>query len=240
MSFTKIVSTVILVSSIATIFLFALIFWLYTNADTQGLILLKESLSTTSGFFGGITTLIAAYIASKLYNDWRIQHNANIELTYISEILTSLRNNLILMAPILNKLIMSGERYIHTDIVTKIEIDTKVLDEIYSNHKKSFLLFKEYNYIFLDDNNYLLFLRLLNITEDGLKTIFKIQSLENDIELLNFITQQLIRVPLPFEVKNGCVTVYKPEDILPIELYRQIEVNYINLVKNIAKNTLKK
>ncbi len=29
--------------------------------------------------FGGITTLIAAYIASKLFNDWKVQHNKTVE-----------------------------------------------------------------------------------------------------------------------------------------------------------------
>lgn len=225
------------ISSILVIFFF-FTFWLFSYNNTEDP--LKDSWDISISFFSGLATIGAAIIASKLYNDWRIQHNANIELTYISEILTSLRNNLILMAPILNKLVISGDKYIHTDIVTKIDIDTKVLDEIYSNHKKAFLLFKEYNYIFLDDNNYLLFLRFLNITEEGLKTIFKIQNFENDIESLNYITQQLIRVPFPFEVKNGNVTIYKPEDMLPIELYCQIEIYYMDLVKNIAKNTLKK
>ena len=32
---------------------------------------LKEALSITASFFGGFATLTAAYIASKLFNDWR-------------------------------------------------------------------------------------------------------------------------------------------------------------------------
>lgn len=79
MKFSKLFSIVIFVSSIATILLFALIFWLYSNADTNTLVLLKESLSITSSFFGGITTLIAAYIATTLFNDWKVQHNKIVE-----------------------------------------------------------------------------------------------------------------------------------------------------------------
>ncbi|WP_284074082.1 hypothetical protein [Acinetobacter nosocomialis] len=201
---------------------------------------LKDAWELTVSLSSALATIGAAIIASKLYNDWRTQHNANLELTYISEILSLLRNNLILMAPILNKLIVSGEKYTHNDLVTKIEIDSELLDEIYSNHKKSLLLFSEYNYIFLDDSNYLLFLRLLNITEQALNTIVTLKSIDDDIEVLNYITQQLIRVPLPSEVKNGHITIRKPEDMLPLDLYRQIEIFYINLVKKLTKSTLKK
>lgn len=72
------ISTIFFISTIASIFLFALIFWFYSNANDQTLILLKDALSTTSGYFGGITTLIAAYIASKLFNDWKTQHNQQV------------------------------------------------------------------------------------------------------------------------------------------------------------------
>ncbi|RZG76656.1 hypothetical protein [Acinetobacter sp. WCHAc060025] len=40
---------------------------------------LKESLSITASFFGGFATLTAAYIASKLFNDWKDTHNKNID-----------------------------------------------------------------------------------------------------------------------------------------------------------------
>ncbi len=224
------------IASIIVIFFFFTL-WLFSYNQINDA--LKEAWNSSISLSSALATIGAAIIASKLYNDWRTQHNANLELTYISEILSSLRNNIILMAPILNKLIVSGEKYRHKDLVTKIEIDDELLDEIYSNHKKTFLLFKEYNYIFLDDSNYLLFLRLLNITEEGLKTIFNIKNSENDIDKLNYITQQLIRVPLPSKVKKGVVTIYTPEDLLPIDIYGQIEVFYIDLVKKLAKNTFK-
>jgi len=230
------IDTIGWITSICIIFFFFTL-WLYSYNQIDNP--LKEAWSLMVNILSALATIGAAIIAAKLYNDWRTQHNANLELTYISEILSSLRNNIILMAPILNKLIVSGEKYRHKDLVTKIEIDDELLDEIYSNHKKTFLLFKEYNYIFLDDSNYLLFLRLLNITEEGLKTIFNIKNSENDIDKLNYITQQLIRVPLPSKVKKGVVTIYTPEDLLPIDIYGQIEVFYIDLVKKLAKNTFK-
>lgn len=79
MKFSHLISTIFLATTFACIFLFAGIFWFYSGADSKTLILLKDSLSTTSGFFGGITTLIAAYIASKLFNDWKVQHNKTLE-----------------------------------------------------------------------------------------------------------------------------------------------------------------
>ena len=39
---------------------------------------LKDALSITASFFGGFATLTAAYIASKLFNNWKEQHNLQI------------------------------------------------------------------------------------------------------------------------------------------------------------------
>ena len=77
MKFSRLVSTIILATTFACIFLFVCVFWFYSSADNKTLGLLKDSLSTTSGFFGGIATLTAAYIASKLFNDWKDQHKTN-------------------------------------------------------------------------------------------------------------------------------------------------------------------
>jgi len=77
---------VILIASFATIYLFGLIFYVYTNADSKTLATLKDSLSTTSGFFGGIATLVAAYIASKLFNRWEDQHNKQVNSDFIMKL----------------------------------------------------------------------------------------------------------------------------------------------------------
>ncbi|BCB00194.1 hypothetical protein ATCC19606_25290 [Acinetobacter baumannii] len=39
----------------------------------------KESFSLTASFFGGITTLAAAYIALVIYENWKVEYNKNIE-----------------------------------------------------------------------------------------------------------------------------------------------------------------
>lgn len=88
------VSTIFIASTFACIVLFACIFWFYSNADSKTLGLLKDSLSTASGFFGGITTLIAAYIASKLFNRWQDQHNKTVDKEIIFGVMTRLNDYL--------------------------------------------------------------------------------------------------------------------------------------------------
>jgi len=85
MKFSHLISTIFIATAFGCILLFAVIFWFYSNADSKTLILLKDSLSTASGFFGGITTLIAAYIASRLFNDWKEQHNKQVLATEAKE-----------------------------------------------------------------------------------------------------------------------------------------------------------
>lgn len=87
MNISKLVSTIILAASFAMIFLFVIIFYLYGGERS----VLKDALSMTASFFGGIATLIAAYIAYSLYVDWRTPHNLNIETEHKKEILKVIR-----------------------------------------------------------------------------------------------------------------------------------------------------
>ncbi|MGU3311836.1 hypothetical protein [Acinetobacter sp. M5A5_2a] len=50
---------------------------------------IKDSLSTVSGIFGGLTTLGAAIIAANLFNDWRDQHNKSVSNEYAKKVLES-------------------------------------------------------------------------------------------------------------------------------------------------------
>jgi len=93
---------VILIASFATIYLFGLIFYIYVNADSKTLATLKDSLSTTSGFFSGIATLVAAYIASKLFNDWKEEKNFDAKKEYAQSILIGIRDVIIQRTIILN------------------------------------------------------------------------------------------------------------------------------------------
>lgn len=69
MNISKLASTVIMATGIATLLLFAFIFYLY-GGDQK---VLEKAFTTTSSFFGGIATLVAAYIGTQLFNDWRDQ-----------------------------------------------------------------------------------------------------------------------------------------------------------------------
>lgn len=74
----KLVSTVVLGTTFSTVLLFGLIFYMYFNPAIGYPSALKEAFSITASFFGGIATLVAAYIAAQLFNDWRAQHNKQI------------------------------------------------------------------------------------------------------------------------------------------------------------------
>ena len=66
------------VTAIIAIFLFITVFailYFYWGDETA----IKDALSTTGSFFGGFATLGTALVASYLFNDWREQHNKNVE-----------------------------------------------------------------------------------------------------------------------------------------------------------------
>lgn len=85
-SISKLASTVILATSFATIFLFAFIFYLLGGKDSA----LKDALSMTASFFGGIATLVAAYIATQLFNDWKDEYNHRLESSILMEYINKL------------------------------------------------------------------------------------------------------------------------------------------------------
>lgn len=105
MKFSRLISTIFLATIFACILLFACIFWFYSNADSKTLGLLKDSLSTASSFFGGITTLTAAYIASRLFNDWKIQHNKNLEKEAIFKTLSIIESNHFPLKKLVNEML---------------------------------------------------------------------------------------------------------------------------------------
>lgn len=83
----KTITTVLAITAVLSLFFFALIFILFDFLKVETP--LKNSWETFGSYFGGITTLATAYIASKLFNDWREQHNKNIEKDLIINIINS-------------------------------------------------------------------------------------------------------------------------------------------------------
>lgn len=77
----KTIVNALAVTVIATLFFFALTFILFDffKAGTS----LKDAWETLGSFFGGITTLVAAYIAAQLFNDWRVVKQYEIILNYV-------------------------------------------------------------------------------------------------------------------------------------------------------------
>lgn len=84
------VETSILFVGFFTLFVFGASYYFVlsdTNPTTQPL---KDSLSITASFFGGFATLVAAYIASLLFNDWRDQFRLELKSKYCKDILDSI------------------------------------------------------------------------------------------------------------------------------------------------------
>ncbi|ENV46064.1 hypothetical protein P255_01410 [Acinetobacter brisouii CIP 110357] len=220
-----------------TIIFFIVVFIWYGCSNTKDQ--LKETLTLTIGFFGGLATLGAAYIAAAMYNDWRNQHNAQIKYNYLKDTLEITRDNLILFAPILNHIILAGMKYIEGDVVSIIELDKKIIDKIYSSHKKSLLIFREYNTVFNDDDSYLLFLKLSVIIEKSLTSLISITNIDSDLDKLEAITKQAQIIGVPTDVKNGIAISFYTHQMTTLDLLGQVEVYYLELVKHLAKHELK-
>ena len=77
MDIKNIVANTIAGTILTLLFLFAFTWIIF---DFQGSAnSLKDTWSIVSSLFGGIATLVAAYIAALLFNDWRDQHNKTVE-----------------------------------------------------------------------------------------------------------------------------------------------------------------
>lgn len=224
------VQTAFLIVGIFTLLVFGVSYYfvLIDNVPTQQP--LKDALSITASFFGGFATLTAAYIASKLFNDWKMQHNAFTKANYINNILSILRKDLISIAPILNKAIVAGEKYQHLDEVSTINFDINVINDLYASHKTTELLFKEYYSAFKDDNTYLLYLKFNCMMEKTLNSLLNVEKIDSDLEKLEEMTRQLQIVAIPHKLNNKTVSNYNVCEMFPIDLYRQVEVNYFSIV----------
>jgi hypothetical protein len=85
------VETSILIVGIFTLLVFGGSYYFVlsdVNASEQPL---KDALSITASFFGGFATLTAAYIASRLFNDWRAEYNKITESEYLKLALKYIR-----------------------------------------------------------------------------------------------------------------------------------------------------
>lgn len=134
------------------------------NASEQPL---KDALSITASFFGGFATLTAAYIASKLFNDWRFEKDHDTKSIYLnsailklSEIRSSLnlcRSNATNLTKIKNNLIIKKE-YInqisinHAKLLILLYADLAVISKLFSKNELIVQFHKYEKYINVFDN----------------------------------------------------------------------------------------
>lgn len=74
----------------ATLITFGVVYILMVSDNLLSVDRFEKALNTTGSYFGGITTLIAAYIASKMFNDWRVQHNKNVDKEIVFGVISNL------------------------------------------------------------------------------------------------------------------------------------------------------
>ncbi|MFI8035745.1 hypothetical protein ACH8I4_17985, partial [Acinetobacter sp. ABJ_C3_5] len=81
--FSMAVAAIILV--VFAFIIMAILYFYWGNINA-----VKDSLSTASGFFGGITTLGAAIVAAYLFNDWREEKDFDYKSNKIESLLFDL------------------------------------------------------------------------------------------------------------------------------------------------------
>lgn len=173
LSLVNAVQTSILVVGFLTIIVFGGSYYFVLSDIQPSSQPLKDALSIAASFFGGFATLIAAYIASKLFNDWRDQKDHETKTIYLnnairvlSEINVSLincrsnalnlrkiRSNLILMPQYINDLSKQ-----HSDLLIVLYSNLKVVEEISNDLEflKAYLVYDKYIYVFDNYNQILL------------------------------------------------------------------------------------
>lgn len=203
-------------------------------------ILIKKWFDMDGDYLSAFATLAAAVVAAYLFNDWRVQHNKQIKDQYFVEILKIMRADLISLAPILNHLIVAGEKYTQDDILINLNYSLEDLDRIYSSHKTVALLFREYHYIFRDDETYLVYLKFYNLIEKLIPILLGISKINRNVDKLEDLTRQLYIISYPIELINGIEKTTKADEILPVDMCRYVELYYFNLVKQIASLKLAK
>ena len=106
--------------------IFAILFAYWGNSEA-----VKDSLSTISGIFGGITTIGAAIIAAYLFNDWRIQERTIFirSIAYETVELTGQLIDLMQGYPASEDYNYIAVKLMHTKIVTKLAIINRHVED---------------------------------------------------------------------------------------------------------------
>lgn len=144
------ISNVLSISFVALLFLFAFTWIIFDfNGSSSSL---KDTWSIVTSIFGGVTTLIAAYIAYSLYDDWRKPQNFNIEADHKREILRFIRK-IIPLEKKYNRLIMNHFIYSNDpDRTIAIDINDVELNTFINNINELLGLMDELYYMTKDPN----------------------------------------------------------------------------------------
>lgn len=185
---------------LALLFIFAFTWIVFDFQKSSSSI--KDSLTIVASVFGGFSTLIAAYIAYSLYDDWKKPHNLNIESEHKKEVLRVIRK----ITPLEYKYdrLISNHFIYHdqSDRTTPIDITNDDLSELTSYINELLGLLDELFFITHDKNitdlknHYYNYAQLYPYILSRSNFLFK----ENKkTELLNFLGEKLV-----FDfIKNG-------------------------------------
>lgn len=85
----------ILTGLATTLIVFGVVYVLMVSDDLLSVARFESALNITGSYFGGITTLTAAYIASRMFNDWKDQHNKSVDKEIIFGVISNLNSFLL-------------------------------------------------------------------------------------------------------------------------------------------------
>jgi len=130
--------TAILICCLMIIPIFASAYFLYSRTDLKYFEILDKSFGVAFGFFGGAATLTAAYIASKLFNNWREQHNKEIINKFSIQTYDSFNNltNSIMDFGLLIAKIETPEKKFGWIFSQEYKEYSNVIDDLYLKQKK--------------------------------------------------------------------------------------------------------
>jgi len=192
MKINNLIGNIIAISFVSLLFTFAFTWIIFDFSGSSSS--LKDTWSIVSSIFGGVTTLVAAYIAYCLYDDWRKPHNLSIETEHKKEILKIIRK----ISPIeskYNQLI--SNHFIYQDQPNRtvpIELDQNELKEFLKNINELLGLLDELYFITQDKNienltdRYLNYVQLYNFILIRSEYLYKNES---KVDLIEFLRTRL-------------------------------------------------
>jgi len=127
------VQTAFLVVGFFTLIVFATSYYFILIDPDSSNLPLKESLSITASFFGGFATLTAAYIASRLFNDWRLEKDHDTKSIYLNN---AIKNLLEIQSNLLN--CKSNVKILKT-INENLIIISKFIDDFSKSHENTLI-----------------------------------------------------------------------------------------------------